>query len=232
MAAGDPQGPLLTRRDLLNHGAGSALLDEYEVRSLGLRIEVGGALGAMSVSWRFGDKGTDAPWSEPKTSQGGSAWTWDLPDPAWASVTFAAGSYSDGAEWVVRSDGSVAVVGGSAPTVTAARNDIPAKMIQAVSDKMAEWMQNRIVAPILSLPEGLKGGAASWVIFRLKTRDGMTPQDAGVADDNIRAVAEAFERDCRMSGASAMRPPGLVDSSGGAGAGLPLMPLSDPSRCW
>jgi hypothetical protein len=58
----------------------------------------------------------------------------------------------------------------------------------------------------------------------------MTPSTAGTGDENLRLLADDAERNFKRSGASAMRDPGVVDSSANnTGTGL-VMPVSDPLR--
>src|SRR5579864_6801211 len=221
------QGPLIVRRDLLNHGAGSDFVAQFDLNPIDLQVVIGGALGTMTVQWRIhGDPDTN--WSQAKLSSAGASWAWDAPDPAYASITFPAAGYLIGDSWTIDTLGNITAQTGTHP-VTAVRNDVVAAMIARVSSKIAEWTQPRVVPPILSLGEGQKGGAAVIVIYWLKSRQGMTPTQAGTGDENWRALALDAQRDFEAIGRSATRPPDLIDSSaagGTTGAGIPAMPVS------
>lgn len=223
-----PQQPLIDRGDILAHGAGADFLDGFRVRPLEVQIVDGGALGEMSARWRF--RGDDR-WSNPEPSSDGSSWTWSPQEPAWVELTFTAQVYVQGQTWSVGVTGTVTPQEGAPGGVSATRIDLVTRHIAAVSSKIAEWVQPRCVAPIISLGEGQKADAAVWVIYRLKSREGLTPKDVGPGDDNWRQLAEDAERNFRAIGRSDNRPPDLVDSSPtGTGAGIPLMPTSRPRR--
>lgn len=224
------QAPLITRRDLLNHGADSGFLAQFALRQIEVECVTAGALGVASFAWRFVG---DSLWSAAEVSEAGSTWTWEAPDPSWASLTFAAHSYADGNAWTVSTSGTVTPQAGAPSTVTATRADIVAATIASGTSDAVTWMQPRVVPPVVSLGEGQKGWLAVICIYRLKSRQGMTPAQAGSGDENLRARALDAESNFRAIGASAQRPPDIVDSSdGGTGAGLSLLPLSDPLRGW
>lgn len=224
-----PQQPLIDRGDLLAHGAGSDFLDGFRVRPLELQVVAGGGLGQMSVRWRL--RG-DERWSVPEpSSEGASTWTWSLEDPAWASVTFIDQQYVEGHTWSVGVTGLVTPQEDAPGGVSSVRQDLVTRHIAAVSSKIAEWTQPRCVPPIITLGEGQKADAAVWVIYRLKSREGLTPKEVGPGDDNWRQLAEDAERNFRAIGRSDNRPYDIVDSSpSGNGAGIPLMPTSRPRR--
>jgi hypothetical protein len=223
-----PQAALITRRDVLNHGAGSDFVGEFDIRTIVVACTAAGSLGAAAFAWRFAD---DTNTSSPKISQAGPSWTWDAPDPSWLSITFPALAYLEGTSWTVATDGSVTPIGGAPGGLSAVRYDIVGAKIAARSSDFATWAQPRCVPPIISIGEGEKGWLADLLIYDLRSRSGMTPPDAGAGDDNVRARAEAAERNIRAIGASAMRPPGIVDSSpGGGGTGIPSFPRSRSSR--
>jgi hypothetical protein len=102
-----------------------------------------------------------------------------------------------------------------------------------VTSDAVTWMQPRVVPPVVSVGAQIVGWLADLAIFRLKSRSGMTPPGAGSGDDNLRANAEAAEKNLRMIGASEDRPPDLVDSSqGDIGAGFSALPQGDSLRGW
>jgi hypothetical protein len=224
-----PQAPLIARRDLLNHGASSEFVDWFRLRPIEVQVQTGGALGAVTIAWRVQG---DLNWSAPEPSEPGTSWAWDAPDPAWASLVFPAGSYTAGDTWTVATSGAVVAQGSpSAGPPTATRYDLVALTCAAVTSDAVTWMQPRCVPPVLSLGEGQKGWLAHVAIYRLKSRQGMTPAQAGSGDENLRARALDAEENIKRIGRSDNRPPDIVDSSpGGTGAGIPQMPVSRSSR--
>jgi hypothetical protein len=70
-------------------------------------------------------------------------------------------------------------------------------------------------------------------MYRLRSRQGMTPPEAGAGDDNVRLRAKDAEKQLMAIGASSDRPPDIVDSSqGDTGAGFNAYPLGDPLTGW
>lgn len=224
------QSPLITRGDLVSHGASSDFLGQFAVRSIQISCVTGGTLGTATFAWRvFGD----ASWSAEERSDTATPWTWELPDQAWCTATFAAGTYTAGDTWDVSQSGTVTPVDIAPDTVEATRLDIVADTIASVTSDAVTWMQPRVVPPVISLGTGQKGWLAVLAIYRLKSRQGMTPTQAGTGDENLRARALDAEENLKNIGGSAQRPPDIVDSSAtGAGAGIPLMPASDDLRGW
>jgi hypothetical protein len=223
-----PQAALITRRDLLNHGASSDFLERLKIRPIEVQISTGGSLGTMTVAWR--PQGATG-WSRAEQSEPGGTWTWDTPDPGYASATFPAAVYTAGHAWTIATDGSVTPQGAAPAGPTAVRNDVVAAIIAGVTSDFVTWAQPRCVPPIVSIGEGQKGWAAAIAVYRLKSREGMTPTQAGTGDENQRARALDAELNIKGIGASAMRPPDIVDSSpGGGGTGIPQFARSRSSR--
>lgn len=220
---------LIEDRDLLNHGASSDLLDAFRVRPIEVTIEAGGALGVAMVKWRF----IGAPdWSSPEPSEAGTSWSWTLPDPAFAVVTFGVATYVEGQTWTVATGGTVTPQDGAPATVTASRTNVVLSIRSGVTSDFVTWAQPRCVPPILSIGEGQKAWAAMIAVWRLKLRSGVTPAEAGSGDAMLQREAERCEERIKGIGASAMRPPDIVDSSAGSGAGLSLLPTSESLRGW
>lgn len=218
------QSPLITPAILARYAAGSDFLDAFEVKALSLVITTTGALGTMAFTWQVvGDVYASAP----IVSEAGAPWTKALPDPAWCSLAFAAGTYTSGQTFTVSRTGTVT---GPSSLITATRTNIAEDMCAEVTSEGVTRMQPRVVPPVLVAGVGVEGALARIVIYRLKSRSGLTPQDAGAGDDNIRVLAERAEKFLDSIGRSAQRPPDLVDSSTGGGAGIPQMPVSRSSR--
>jgi hypothetical protein len=223
------QSPLITRRDILNHGASSDFLSQFLVRSIEVQVQTGGALGVMTVAWRFQGATT---WSVVEGSVAGAEWIFEVPDPGFADVTFPAHTYTEGSTYTIDPAGNVIPQGSATVGPTAERSDVVGAVIDAVTSDVVTWTQPRVVAPIVSLGEGQKGWAAALAFYRLKSRQGMMPNQAGTGDENLRARALDAETNFKAIGASNNRPPDLIDSSAGggtAGAGF-QMPVSRSSR--
>ena len=222
------QATLIGRRDLLNHGASSDLLDGFRIRPIEVSVVTPGALGVAAFNWRV--VGSDN-WSVEEPSEAGSSWTWQLPDPAFAEVVFPAQAYVAGDSWIVSTSGEVAPQATAPAGLTARRFDVVDLACIAISDDFATWAQPRCVPPIISITEGQRAWAAVIAVYRLVIRSGITPKGAGAGDDNLRLRAEDAEHNIKAIGRSDNRPPGLVDSSvGGKGGGIPLMPRSRSRR--
>lgn len=221
------QALLITPAELPQYGASSDLLWQFRLAPVLVQVVTGGALGLMTWQWqRFGD----ASYSETFASEtaGGSAWSSSLPDPAFATATFAPGTYNAGDVYTISSTG--VVMGGTTGGVgllTATRLDVVTQACTSATSRGVTWMQPRCVAPIISVGPGTKEWLTSVVIYSLRSREGMTPAGAGAGDDNVRARAVDAEKNLRAIGISQERPPDIVDSSSdGTGAGFTAMPIS------
>lgn len=219
------QLPLITEADLVEQGASSDFLAQFRVRPIEVKCTTSGALGVATFAWRpYGA----TEWSADELSDAAAPWAWSVPEPAWAVVTFAAATYTSGNQWSIAASGVVTPAGGSPSTVTATRVRIVATTIDAVTSDAVTWMaNNRVKPPVLSLGAGQRGWLAAIAIYRLKSRQGMTPSQAGQGDENLRARAIDAEENLKAIGRSDGRPPDLVDSStNNLGTGIPLMPRS------
>jgi hypothetical protein len=153
------QNPLFTRRDLLNLALGSDFFAQFDVQPIDVTVESGGALGTATVKWRVHG---DTVWSDAKLSSASASWTWDLPDPAYASVVLPAAAYIAGDAWTIDSGGTITITSG-ARAITSTRWDLVDAQITAVSADIARWLQPRHVPPILSLSRASAATApASW----------------------------------------------------------------------
>lgn len=224
------QAILITRRDILNHAAGSDVVNWFKLRPVEVQILTGGALGTMIVQWRY--LGGDT-WTGNEGSNAGATWEWEIPDPAFATITFPAATYVAAQAWTIAVNGTVTPQGATPAGPTATRDDVVTKTCEAVTSDIVTWCQPRVVPPILSLGEGQKGWGARIANYRLKSRQGLTPSQAGTGDENLRALALDAEENFKGIGESAMRPPDIIDSStSNLGAGLSALPISDTSRGW
>jgi hypothetical protein len=224
-----PQAPLIITADLPRYGASSDFLSQFNLRPLVVQIVAGGDLGAMTWQWQ---RQGDSAWSELIYSEAnaGQPWAYSPADPAFATFTFAPGTYVADATYTVSSTGVVTT--SSFAGLTAARFDVREVACVEVTSLAVTWMQPRVVAPVISVGEQVKGWLADLVIYRLRSRQGMTPEGAGGGDDNVRLRAKDAERNLKAIGASQDRPPDLVDSSAGSGAGFPVYPIGDDLAGW
>lgn len=227
-----PQDPLITREKLALYGAPSDFLAQFRARPLVVEIVTGGALGTMTFRWRLQDD--DDAWSDEETSEAGSTWSTTLADPAFATLTFAAGTYVADKQYVVRSSGAVVAGSGALDALTATRIDIVASICDSTTKKAVTWLSStRVVPPIVSVDTEIEEWLAAVAIYALKSRQGSTPPGAGLGDENLRLRALDAEENLKAIGRSAQRPPGLVDSSSsGDGGGFTAYPESDDLRGW
>jgi hypothetical protein len=218
------QGLLITPSDLPLYGAASDFLAQFAVQTLVVKITTAGALGTMAWAWK---QLGDIDYSDPITSTTTTPNVISLPDPGYAALTFAAGSYVLDSTYTIDPSGTVTRAGGAINTVTATRSDIVTSMCEVVTSQAVTWMQPRAKPPIISVGTGCKSWLADIVIYRLKSRVGMSPGTIGSGDENLRLRAEDAEKNLRAIGRSDNRPPDLVDSStNNLGPGIPLMPRS------
>lgn len=223
------QVDLIATADLLQYGASSDFVSQFQPRPLTVQIVAGGVLGPMTFQWQ---QQGDPAWSAVVASEAFAPWPWLLTDPGYGTLTFAAGTYNAGDVYTVSSIGTV--TGGSSGGIgllSATRYDIRALTCTAVTSKAVTWMQPRVVPPVISVGPQIKQWLAALAIYDLRSRQGMTPPDAGAGDDNQRLRAVDAEKQLRQIGGSEDRPPDIVDSSqGDAGAGFSALPVGDPLR--
>lgn len=225
------QPQLIQVADLPQLGAASDFLAQFQPRPLSLQIVTPGNLGAMTWQWQLQG---DATYSAPVASeaQGGAAWSYTLPDPGYGAITFPDLYYLAGSLYTVSSTGTVTAIGGATIGPTAARFDVRQLACAEVTSVAITWMQPRVVPPVLSIGPQILGWLGDLVIYRLRSRQGMTPEQGGAGDDNVRVRAKMAEDNLKLIGASEDRPPDIVDSSTGSGAGFPVMPLGATLRGW
>lgn len=225
------QADLISLTDLLQYGASSDFLNQFQPRPLSIQIVAGGALGTMQWQWLSSENPT---YSATLTSENVSPYTYTLPDPGFGTLTFSAGTYVLNDIYQVSSAGVVTGgTGGGVGLISAVRFDLRALTCTAVTSKGVTWMQPRVVPPVISVGPQIKQWLAAIAIYDLRSRQGMTPPEAGAGDDNVRLRALDGEKQLRLIGASNDRPPDIVDSStGNTGAGFSAQPIGDSSRGW
>lgn len=224
------QAQLIQITDLLQNGASSDFLAQFQPRPLTVQIVAGGVLGAMSWMWQQqGDTAFSAVIQS--ESMGGSPWSYTPPDPAYGVLTFAPGTYVANDVYTVGSTGIV--TGGSFAGLSATRYDLRQVACLEATSIGVTLMQPRVVPPVLSVGPQIVGWLCDIANYRLRSRQGLTPADAGAGDDNVRARAEAAEKNLQRIGISEDRPPDLVDSSeGDTGLGFNAYPTGDSLRGW
>lgn len=223
------QPQLIQPSDLPRFSMSSDFLSQFAVRPLSVQIVAGGALGVMTWQWQ---RAGDANWSEAIASESPAPWQYSPNDPAFAILTFAAGTYNQGDVYNVSSSGIVTGgSGGGVGLLTATRFDVRNDACIEITSLTVTWLQPRCVPPIVSVGPQIQGWMGDLISYRLRSRQGMTPSGAGAGDDNARARAEKAETEIKAIGASKDRPPDIVDSSADdTGAGFPAQPVGDSLR--
>jgi hypothetical protein len=226
------QAQLIQVTDLQQLGASSDFLVQFQPRPLTVQIVAGGALGVMTWQWQqVGDSAFSSVISS--EAQGGAAWSYSLSDPGFGVLTFPDGTYVINTTYLVSSTGSVTPGASAYAGLTATRFDARLLACIEVTSLAVTWMQPRVVPPVISVGQQIVGWLADIVMYRLRSRQGMTPPEAGAGDDNVRLRAKDAEAQLKAIGASADRPPDIVDSSqGDAGAGFAAYPIGDSLTGW
>jgi hypothetical protein len=225
------QPQFLVPADLLRYGMSSDFLAQFQLRPLTVQIVAGGGLGAMSWQWQ---QAGDSAFSALFPSEAAPPWAWSLTDPGFGILTFATGTYNANDVYNVSTAGVVTGgSGGGIGLISASRFDVRQDAcIWAISTAIT-WMTPRVVAPVLSVGPQIFGWIADLAIFKLRSRQGLAPPGAAVADDQVRLNYEIAEKNLKLIGESQDRPPDLVDSSqGNAGAGFAAYPIGDTLRGW
>ncbi len=218
---------LITPAELGSYGADSDFREQFTLRAIKIVITTPGALGTMAFTWQIvGDDNV----SNPVPSEAGAPWPYELRSRAWCTLTFADGAYAANATYTVSRTG---VVSGPDSLITATRRDVLTDLCSEVtSEGVALMACNRIVPPVTSPGPAVKGALGRIVVYRAKSLIGLTPGDAGSGDGNIIKLADDALKFLSGIGANNNRPPDLIDSSPGTGAGIPLLPCSDDLRGW
>lgn len=223
------QPQLILPTDLPRYGMSSDFLSQFAVRPLTVQIVAGGALGAMTFQWQ---RQGDPAFSAVINSEAAPPWVSGLDDPGFAILTFAAGTYNANDSYTISSQG--VVTGGSGSgigLISATRFDVRQDACVEAVSLTVTWLQPRCVPPVLSVGSQIQGWMGDLVSYRLRSRQGMTPPDAGAGDDNVRLRAVNAQTELQKIGASTDRPPDIVDGSAGdLGAGFPAQPVGDPLR--
>jgi hypothetical protein len=215
---------------MLRFGGTSDFLDQFRARPLSILVVDGGALGVMTFQWKR--QGEDN-YSATIYSEAGASFSFVLPDPAHATLTFVDGAYLASSTYVIDSAGRVTLGIGAFDGLTATRFDLIADACLSATKKAATWMQPRVVSPVLSIGEDIKQWIADVAKYALRSRNGVTPPGAGAGDDNDRLRAVDAEKNLKLIGQSTDRPQDLIDSSGSLeGAGLPAYPTGGEIRGW
>lgn len=228
------QAPLITPSDLLQNGATSDFLAQFQAQPLSILIIAGGPLGTMTWEWQQVGDTSFSSTIPSEVVAGGGSWVFGLPDPTWAIATFAPGAYNTGDVYNVNSSGIVTGgTGGGIGLISATRFDLRLQVCDATTSKAVTWMLPRCTPPILSVGSQVKEWMSSVAIYALRSRQGITPSGAGAGDDNVRARAVDGEKNLKSIGVSQQRPPDIVDSSpGNAGAGFTVLPISGDLVGW
>lgn len=226
------QAQLLQVAELYQTGGSSDVLDQFQPRPLTVKIVTGGVLGLMTWQWQpFGDSAYSP--EIPSEAQGGAAWTSSLRDPGFGTLTFLDGTYVAGTTYAVSSSGVVTPGAGAFAGLTATRFDCRLIACLEVTSLAVTWMQPRVVPPVISVGSQIKGWMSDLVMYRLRSRQGLTPPEAGAGDDNVRLRAKDAELQLKAIGGSQDRPPDIDDSSAGdIGAGFGAYPIGDSLRGW
>ena len=222
------QALLITPAEVALYGANSDLVSQFLIRQLEVKITTGGHLGTMAIAWR---RQGDSVFSPDLVSETGAAWAINLPDPGFSALTFPDGPYVLNEVYLVSPSGAVS--GGSVAGVVAARVDVVQSFCQSATSRAVQWMLPRVVPPVISVGPQIKEWIASLVVYGLKSRQGMAPPEGQAGDENVRMRAVDAEKELKLIGLSADRPPDLVDSSpDDAGAGFTAYPVGDDLRGW
>ncbi len=227
-----PQNQLHFPGDLLLYGASSDFLDQFAPRPLTVEIVAGGALGAMTWAWK---QAADSAFGSTIATEaiGIAPYVYSLPDPGFAALTFAPGTYVLGTTYGVSPSGIVTPGAGAFAGLSAVRTDLRQTFCLATQSKAITWLTPRVVPPVISVGQQIIEWMSSITIYGLRSRQGMTPADGGAGDDNLRARAEAAEKNLKEIGLSEDRPPDLADSSvGNSGAGFTAYPVGDDLTGW
>jgi hypothetical protein len=225
------QPQLIFPADLYRLGGSSDFLDQFRPRPLQVQIVAGGAIGTMTWQWQ---QVGDTAYSAVISSETPAPFAFPLSDPGYGVLTFATGTYVANDVYNISSSG--VVTGGSGTGVgllSATRFDVRQDACVEVVSIGVTWLQPRCVPPITQVGPQIQGWFADLVMYRLRSRQGLTPAGAGAGDDNVRMRADTAQKELQRIGGSEDRPPDIVDSSqGNLGLGFAAYPIGDPLRGW
>lgn len=220
-----PPDPLVAPAELTRFNVPGEFLARFRRKPIEVTVIVAGALGSLAVQWRF--LGDDA-WSATYYSSGGATWLLEL-DDAYATLTFAAATYSAATLYTVDANGNVT---GGAGELTATMLDLVAQACSTVSGEALTRMADSVKAPLLSWGDEIRQHAANMVYAALKRGKGATPKGVGAGDDHVFLAEDSARRFFDLIGLKG-RPDSLVDSSVSAdGPMLAAYPWSRPPRGW
>lgn len=215
--------PLITRAELPRYGMTPSFLAQFDVPVLEVQISVGGALGTMRAAWRR--LGEDS-WSEPQASSSKAPWSWS-PAGTFATLTFAAATYDQGVIYVVDEAGTVTGDDG-ATGLTATRYDVVEDKIAVSTGEAVSLLGPRKEAAILQWGAEIRAAVGKMVRYELKDYLGFAPNEANVADFQVKDAAREARDYLKDIGSGKIVPYEMVDSSDdGKGAGLMVPILSD-----
>jgi hypothetical protein len=221
---GVPPDYLVTPAQLPRYGVPSAFLAQFLPRPFEVLITTGGALGTMAFAWRFVG---DEAYSSPIASGAGSSWVYGI-DDAFASLTFAAGSYTVDAVYTVDVAGTVS----PATLITADVYDLRDTACSSVTTEAMYLMRDAIRPPLTSWGDDARTHAGAMVYAILKRSRGATPEGAGAGDANIFLAEEMGRKFFREIGENG-RPDSMTDTSTSSdGPLIPVYPVGDSLRGW
>ena len=202
---------LVTRAELVRYGVRDEFIAQFDVLAIEVAIAAGGALGVATVKWRrLG--ASDSEWSGEFASSPRAPWSWS-PSGAFATMTFAAGTYYDGMRYTIDESGAVASADGGSG-LTATRYDVVADKIIAVTEEVITRMRPRAQLALASWPAIVKEGVSKIVRYELKDYVGFAPSDTSIGDLQIKDEAQRWRDIFDSIGRGDWTPPDLIDTSG------------------
>ncbi len=220
--------PLITRAELPRYGMAASFLAQFDVPVLEVQIAVGGSLGTMMARWRRrGEEG----WTEPQASSSRSPWSWSPPE-TFATLTFEAATYEEGAVYLVDEAGTVTGEDG-ATGLTATRYDVVDDKIAAATGEAISYLGPRKELALQEWGAEIRAAVGKIVRYELKDLVGFAPNDANVADFQVKDAAREAREYLKAIGMGRISPYGMVDSSPtGTGNGMPVSITSDEPAGW
>lgn len=205
-----PPDYLVTPDELPRYGVPSSFLDQFRVRTVEVRVEVGGALGTMQIVWRA--KGEDEWSNTPIASDSAASWVVSI-EEAYATLTLAAGTYVGNTTYTVSTAGGVVNGAGAYAGLTASRYDLRTTACSAATNEAFALMRDGVIPPLTAWGDDVRMHTAALVYEHLKFAKGFTAAGAGVGDENVILRAQNARRYFADIGSSGISPPGIVDSA-------------------